>query len=281
LITGASTARADAPCDAGFRDSTAAERAQMTAILQAAKNALPSAPAGWQIGGYEVISVAGSVCRDVENRPWNYGISRQYDRIDDYEARQKEFQDAAALAAAEQKKKQPRLDAVMAKMQKLSEQQIALVQNSDMAGAEKSNYEMAKLQEEYGKIAAEGDSEAQIAAAGKKMNRDIGISISVQVNPTSGSQDAGARSFALPPGAVAALRWDETGDPNNADQGHALVLFGKWTRTKDVTWRPSLRPNAAPTAAHVISVKVMADPTRIDSVLQAIDFKSLATALAK
>jgi hypothetical protein len=37
---------ADAPCIAGFRDSTPAERARMTAILETAKKALPPAPAG-------------------------------------------------------------------------------------------------------------------------------------------------------------------------------------------------------------------------------------------
>ena len=44
-------ARGDAPCYKGFRDSTPAERATMTAILQAAKRALPPAPAGCVIVG--------------------------------------------------------------------------------------------------------------------------------------------------------------------------------------------------------------------------------------
>lgn len=280
-IFGASIARADGPCNAGFRDSTSAERARMTAILEIAKKSLPPAPAGWQIGGYEEISVAGSVCRDGENRPWNYGISRNYNRVDDYETRQKVMRDAAAIAAAEQQKKQPRMDALMAQMTKLSERQVALVQKGDMAGVEKSNYEIAKLQEEYGKIAAEGDSEAQIAAAGKEMDRDLHMSIAVRVNGAYEPLISGAANFPLPPGAFAAQRWTQAGDANNNDEGHALVLFGKWTRTKDVTWRPSLRPNAVPTAAHVISVKVLGDPKRVDPLLQGIDFNSLAAALAK
>jgi hypothetical protein len=149
VIAGASTAVADAPCNSGFRDSTPAERARMTAILEIAKKALPPAPAGWKIGGYEEISVANSVCRDGENRPWSYGVARNYTRVDDYEARQQDMRDAAAHAAAEQAKKQPRMDALTAQMQALSQRQVALVQKGDMAGAEKLNHDMVKLLAEF------------------------------------------------------------------------------------------------------------------------------------
>jgi hypothetical protein len=44
---------------------------------------------------------------------------------------------------------------------------------------------------------------------------------------------------------------------------------------------PARRANAVPTAAHVISVEVVGDPARIDPLLQAIDFKTLATALTQ
>ena len=63
------------------------------------------------------------------------------------------------------------MDALMAQMQALSARQVALVQKGDMAGAEKLNHEMAKIQEQYKKVAEEGDSEATIAAAGKESNR--------------------------------------------------------------------------------------------------------------
>ena len=281
-ILSASIARADAPCNAGFRDSTSAERARMTAILEIAKKSLPLAPAGWQIGGYEEISVAGSVCRDDENRPWSYVISRNYTRVDDYETRQKTLKDAADYAAAEQQKKQPRMDALMAQMQKLSERQIALVQKGDTAGAEKINFEIAKLQQEYGKVANEGDSQLRIEAAGKETNRDLHMSITVRVNEAYEPLNSGAANFPLPPGAFAAQRWTRAGDANNNEEGHALVLFGKWNRTeKTVRWTPAQRANAVPTAAHVFSVEVIVDPARIDPLLQGIDFKSLAAVLAK
>jgi len=281
-ILGASIARADGPCNAGFRDSTPAERARMTAILEIAKQSLPLAPAGWQIGGYEEISVAGSVCRDGENRPWNYGISRNYTRVDDYETRQQVMRDAAAYAAAEQKKKQPRMDALMAQMQKLSERQVALVQKGDMAGAEKLNHEMVKIQAEYKKVADEGDSQARIAAAGKEMERDLHMSINVRVNETAKPLASGAANFPLPPGASIAERWTRSADVEKSAEGHALVLYGGWNRVdKTKSWTAARRANAVPTAAHVISVEVIGDPTRIDPLLQGIDFKGLATALTK
>jgi hypothetical protein len=281
-VFGATMARGDAPCNAGFRDSTPAERARMTAILEIAKKSLPPAPAGWQIGGYEEISVAGSVCRDGENRPWSYGISRNYTRVDDYEARQQGMQDAAAHAAAEQKKKQPRMDALMAQMQQLSARQVALVQKGDMAGAEKLNHEMAKIQAEFEKVADEGDSQARIAAAGKEMDRDLHMSISVRVNETAVPLTSGAANFPLPPGAFAAQRWTRPADAEKSAEGHALVLYGTWNHVeKTKSWTAARRANAVPTAAHVVSVEVVGDPARIDPLLQGIDFKSLATALNK
>jgi len=281
-IFGAAMARGDAPCNAGFRNSTPAERARMTAILEIARKSLPPAPAGWQIGGYEEISVAGSVCRDGENLPWSYGISRNYNRVDDYEARQQVMRDAAAYTAAEQQKKQPRMDALMAKMTALSQQQVALVQKGDMAGAEKLNHEMAKIEAEFKKVAVEGDSQARIAAAGKEMDRDLHMSISVRVNETDVPLTSGAANFPLPPGASVAQRWTRPANAEKSAEGHALVLFGGWNRTDQTKrWMPARRANAVPTAAHVISVEVVGDPARIDPLLQGIDFNSLATALTK
>lgn len=281
-VSFASIARGDGVCNAGFRDSTPAERARMTAVLEIAKRSLPAAPAGWQIGGYEEISVVGSICRDGENLPWSYGISRTFDRVDDYEARQQVMRDAAAHAAEEQQKKQPRMDALMAQMQQLSARQGALVQKGDMAGAEKINYEIERIQAEYQRIADEGDSQARIAAAGKEMERDLHMSISVRVNETMVPLTNGAASFPLPPGASVAQRWTRAADAEKSAEGHALVLFGGWNRAEQTRrWMPARRANAVPTAAHVISVEVVGDPARIDPLLQGIDFRGLATALTE
>lgn len=278
-VSGASIARGDGPCDAGFRDSTPAERATMTAVLQAAKTALPPAPAGWQIVSQDEISVVSSICRDAENRPWSYGFSRHYSQVGDYEARQKPMTDAAANAAAAQKLKQPRIDAVMAKMTKLSQQQVALVQKGDTAGAQALNVEMQKLEAEFQKIAQEGNNTQEIEAAGKAMNRDLEMVISVRINPVHETPNSGAAAYPPPAGAFSAARWNTTSA--ELDQGHALVLFGQWARNAQGRWQPVRRPNVAPTAAHAISVSVIADPNRIVSALQSIDFESLPAALAR
>lgn len=276
-------------CERGFRDSTPAERARMTTILETVKGALPPAPAGWQVTGYEVISVPTTVCRDEETRPWSYGISRTYNRVDDYEARQKIMRDAAADTATELAERQPQIDALTAKMQALSTRQVALVQKGDMAGAQKINADMEKLQDEYKRVLEGSDSEARITAAGKESTRDQIMSISVRVNGMD--QQVGSRAASLPPpaGATAAQRWTQAGDAaNNAgdaatnDEGHALVLFGNWSRARTVPqWQGAPRANAVPTAAHVISVEVTGDPSRIDPMLQAINFPGLRAAFTK
>ena len=112
----------------------------------------------------------------------------------------------------------------------------------------------------------------------RRSSRDLEMSISVRVNARFESQDSGAANFTLPAGASTALRWDQSGNAEHADQGHALMLFGRWTRGEHTRWTPTHHPN---TAAHAISVYVIADPKRIGPTLQAIDFTSLSTALAK
>ena len=123
---------------------------------------------------------------------------------------------------------------------------------------------------------------ARIAAAGKEMDRDLHMSISVRVNETAVPLTSGAANFPLPSGASVAQRWTRPADAEKSAEGHALVLFGGWNRAEQTKrWMPARRANAVPTAAHVISVEVVGDPARIDPLLQGIDFKSLATALTE
>ena len=50
LVIVAPRVAADAPCNKGYRDTTAAERAKMSAVLQTVKDAMPAPSPGWVIG---------------------------------------------------------------------------------------------------------------------------------------------------------------------------------------------------------------------------------------
>jgi len=274
MVTAAPMARGDAPCDKGYRDTTPAERATMTAVLEAAKKALPPAPTGWVMQGDDQISVTTSLCRDYEGAPWNYHFNREYQRVDDQEARNKILGDAATASAAAQALKQPRLDAIMARMQKLTERQVALFQKGDYVGAGALDAEVAKAQGEYQKILDEGDSQAQMDAAVAKASRDQTMYIDVVVNSNQETPDATAKSLPLPPGARAAFRWSTT--RGTVVEDHALILLGQWQRSADGSWKRVRHPEMAPTAAQVISISVTADPERLNAILGSIDVKSLA-----
>jgi len=104
------------------------------------------------------------------------------------------------------------------------------------------------------------------------------MNIGVRVIPVHETPSAGAENIPPPTGAFAALRSDTTGE---IDQGHALILFGKWARNAEGRWQPQRRPNARPTAAHAIAVSVAADPKRLASTVAAIDFKGIAATAAQ
>jgi hypothetical protein len=273
-MTVAPMALADGPCNMGYRDSTSAERATMTAVLQAAKKAVPPAPTGWVILGDDQISVTTSLCRDYEGAPWSYQFNREYQRVDDQEARNKIIADAAAAGAAAQALKQPRLDAIMARMQKLTERQVVLFQKGDYVGAEALNVEVAKAQEDYKKILDEGDSQAQMDAALAKASRDQTMYINVVVNSNQQTPDATAKSLPLPPGARAAFRWSTTRGTVVEDQ--ALILLGQWQPSAGGSWKRVRHPDMPPTAAQVMSIRITADPERLAATIGSIDVKGLA-----
>lgn len=264
---------ADAPCNAGLRDVTPAEKGRITAALQRAESALPPAPEGWrQVNADGEFSVPSSICRDSENTPWVYGTGRSYTNVTDPESRQKVMADAAAAAAAAQAKNQARLDALQAQMMAIMQKQMALNQNKDYAGAEKLQPQLEKAQAEYEKLATA--STANIEAAGREFERDLEMSISVQVNAGAQRPGRDATPLPAPAGAVKALRW-KNDDPAVSDE-YALVLFGPWKQDPNGHWRPGVRAGVPPSGAHAVSVYVRADRERLADVVQQIDFAKVA-----
>ena len=274
LVTVTPMAHSDGPCNKGFRDSTPAERATMTTVLQAAKKALPPAPMGWVIVGDDQISVVTGLCRDFEAAPWSYNFNRSYQRVDDQEARNKIIADAAAASQAALAQKQPRLDAAMAKVDAIVKKQVALIEKGDTAGAQALNDDMAKAQADYQNIMNEGNSQAQMEASLAKASRDQTMYINVVINSNQEVPDAGAKPIPLPPGARAAFRWDTSRDQVSAN--NALILVGPWQSTTEGHWQRVRHGDMAPTAAQVMSIHVTADPERIAGVIGSIDVKSLA-----
>ena len=63
-------AYADAECDKGVRETTAAEQAAMKNVLDGIDRALPPAPQGWVIQDEGKPSIATDICREVEQKPW-------------------------------------------------------------------------------------------------------------------------------------------------------------------------------------------------------------------
>ena len=277
LVIVAPRVAADAPCNKGYRDTTAAERAKMSAVLQTVKDAMPAPSPGWVIGGDETISVPQSLCQDYALVPIDYGFSQLYRQVGDSEQRQKLINDESARQAEAYKKKQPRLEALQAKMEKLVAEQVALIQKGDMAGAEKYSAPIAAIQEEYRQVADEGVDEAAMATIGKEMNRDLELSITVRVNPLTSRAPAEAKPAALATGAKSAYRWHV--EDENQSNDHALYYFGSWFKRPDGTLQPMPRKGAPFSAAHGFTIEVIGDPERVTKTLAAIDFAKVAAAL--
>jgi hypothetical protein len=277
FIATAPAALGDSPCYADYRDTTPAERAKMTSVLETIRSAMPAPPAGWVLMSDDAISVPQSLCQDYAKVPLDYSFSRLYRNVSEAEQKNKPINDLAAAQAEAYKKKQPRLEAIQAQMEAIVAKQIPLIQKGDIAGAEKYNQEMDRLQTEYKTLADEGNDTEAMDAAAKEANRDVELTISVRVNPMTARTPAEAKQMTRPAGSGSAYRWHVEDESQSTD--HALLYFGTWFKRPDDSFQPSVRAGAPFSAAHALSIEVTGDPARVTQTLAAIDFAKVASVL--
>ena len=275
----APSAWADGGCAKGYRDINAAERGEMTRVLDTAKKSIPAPPAGWIVQGDDSITIPTSICMDQEAGPWTYEFMRYYQQVGDHEARNKLIMDAAAEMTAQMQAKQPRLDALMAKMNALSEQVAAAAQKQDYARIEELNKEIEVVSKEYTAVMEEGGTTEKMQAASAAASRDSSMSVTVRANSMWEHPSTNAETPPPPAGASFAYRWTEKQGDN--DMSVLLVLLGPWQPNKDGGMQATPRAGAPAAAAQVISVRMSADPSRNSSVVDATDINAIAATLSK
>ncbi len=279
LLTSASYG--DSVCYRGNRDTTADERATMTASLEAVRGTLPPAPEGWILQGDETLSIIENICGDYAIIPWQYEFGRHYRRVDDMEERQKKMDAAGEIMRADMAAKQPRMDAMIARSQVLGAELAAAAEKSDHARVEEINQEMFAVSEESTRIMEEGDAKERMNALFAEASRDMEMSVRATINPMRASpREEGASDFALPAGATSAYRWSDTSGDLQEDQ--VLIFFGEWRTTPEGLLAP-VRPDGSADMVkpHAIMVQVRAHRGRIAGIVGAINFEALAATLAK
>ena len=277
FLIAAPGAIADSVCYKDYRVTTPAERTKMTAVLQTIMDAMPAPAEGWVIGGDDSFSVPQSLCQDYALVPFDYGFNRLYRQVGDSERRQKLMDEQSARLNQAYKQKQPRLEAIQTRMEKLNAQQIALLQKGDIAGADKYRTQIAAVMEEYQRVADEGNDPAAMDAVAKEMNRDLELTISVRVNPMTATVPDGAKPMAAPAGAKSAWRWHVEDENQSTD--HALYHFGTWFKRPDGSLQPSVRQGAPFSAAQGVTLEITGDPARVTQTISALNFAKVASAL--
>jgi hypothetical protein len=245
----------------------------MTSVLERAKAALPQAPDGWVIGGYEEPSPIGRICIDVEGKPWAYRISRTYVRADDVAERGQLQADAGEALRASAAERQPRIDELTQRMQQLGLELGPAAQKGDQARIDAINQELEALQKQMESVLSDAPSAAQTEALGALLYQDREMSVAVAINSGSVSH-ADLQSTQAPAGAHSALRGESTRE--GIATATAVVFFGDWRPLANGGMQSVPRAGAASTAAHAIAVTVTADPARLDSLIGTIEFDALA-----
>jgi len=266
---------ADEECIKGFRSPTSGEQAAMRAVLDKGLRALPREISGWTPYTDGDLNVS-SQCKDHEPEPWSFEFSRTFDRVDDRAQRDSALKKAGTQYQAARKDNQQTTDAIMARIQELSQAAVAAAQAGDYDKVDALNAEIEKASSQLEALmsGAQGD----LDAATEESNRDRSIRIAVEINPGYESLGYEHRAVPAPAGATSAHRWQDTNiGPGDETE---LVLIGSWRKAED-TYDQVPRAGVAQAVPQGIAVRVTADANRIDSVLGAIDFKALAALVAR
>jgi hypothetical protein len=269
-------ALADGDCDKGYRDTTVAERTTMTNVLTAALAALPAPPTGWALTAEGETRGLQSICRDYDTAPFPYDTSRFFDRVDNLEQRNQKMKAVYDQANAAAATKQPRIDALNAKLEEIAKKLGEAAGKGDFARAEALNKEVDAVNEQLKAVYAENDQTEQVTAAGLESERDTRIHIEVSANSMRESAGEGARPMAKPAGVSSAYRWSD--DPKSGTQDHVLLLLGTWKAVEN-RYESTPRSGAAPAAPSSLAIRVDADATRMDAIIAAIKIVDLAAML--
>lgn len=270
---GAAAAFGDGECVKGARDSTPEERAVMTEVLETLQRALPAAPAGWVILGDDQLSVPSSMCQDYGQRPWGYGYTRYYQRVEGQEARDAVLAKAAEVAQADIERKRPQAEAFEAQLTKLGQQAVEAGQKGDYARVDALNEQMAKISDDYQKLLDEGPGNDAINAASAEVSKDQTMTIMIEVNSNGVPSSPDAESLPPPAGAQAAFGWHTVS--NDANESHEVVLYGHWHDASDGGTELVMRPSVPLSRVHTLSVHVSADESRLAGAIASIDFDSI------
>jgi hypothetical protein len=280
-LVAAAAVHADSECVKGYHDLTPDERAAMMRVLETVRAALPAAPREWGLIGGDEPSVGSRFCLDA-GPPWTYRFGRNYQNQSAERAAEYERQNAAAgeIAEASMAAKQSRIDALMAKMTTLGQALADAAQANDQAKVDAINREMEAISAEFERLMNEDDASAQVETTYAETMRDREMSIAVDVNPTQVPMPAGAVPIAAPPpGAVAALRW-ETSDGGRSD-ANALILLGAFLNADDGAGWSLPQSNDTSGAPVGYAIRIVADASRIDGMIQAIDYAALSSTLQR
>jgi len=145
LATFAWAAKGHAECENGVRATTQAEQAALGNVLESVKRALPPAPQGWIIESDDEPPITNEICREVEQKPWFYDRSRTYRKKEGDEQRHAAITAAQQDLSADLASKQPRAEAIQARMQQLGDSIAEAAQKGDVARMQALSAESDKL----------------------------------------------------------------------------------------------------------------------------------------
>ena len=122
------------------------------------------------------------------------------------------------------------------------------------------------------------EDQPMIEDVAKATMADRTMSIAIAVNPGAVSNGK-MQKAAAPAGAHSAYRWSTSAD--GVKESHAVVLLGAWQPRAEGGFASQRRGSNSSSAAHAVTVTVHADPARLDSLLDSIDFGAIAATVAR
>ncbi len=165
----------------------------MLTAQQVARAALPAAPTGWVIGGYEAeLSTRDSICRDVRGHALGLQRLAHHQPAPTMQAeREQAMADAGVRARAAQAARQPRIDALTAQGEKLGAELGAAVQKGTRRASRPSTARWTRSLRRCRRSTSGAEDQAIRESLAKVMTQDRTMQVAVSIN-AGGHLESGA-----------------------------------------------------------------------------------------
>lgn len=273
---------ADGGCDKGNRPITPSEQQTVLKLLNTCKAVLPSPPKGWSVNSESGIEQPNEICRDYEKEPWRREYRMEITKTEGVEQRQAQRDKLIQEEAARMTARQPENEAYTKKVEALSLQFSKAATAGNTKEVDRLDAEMKKLGSQM--ETQSKATEERLRNGEALINKDTFYSMDCHFNARDGYLSPEMKELKL---AHANLAFRGPG-PTNTSAGSqsglvaVTILIGNWKPDEGATnYKAQMNPKIEGSRAQSLVLNIVADESRVATLLESVNLKPLVALIQR